>query len=177
MSFVNHYLSKYRLDKMSDQHKIKVSKLEKKLSEKINDSVDFDNDILVEYGPILADLVERSSNDVHDFSFSKFRVIINIGIEVYQIVEQMSNKIVPENTSPEKTKKIKIEFGKELVYFIWQTIDPLSKYLNWIPFKKTIEKKLVMWLSGYAIEASVDMFNVKEPVSVMSVNSIYKALP
>jgi len=127
MGFIDNYLDENRLDKMSDKHKNNIRKLEKQLSEQLpqgdeNPTMDI---VLKEHGPQIADLVERASQVLHGgFSFSKFRVVINIGIEVYQLVDQIE-------------LDDKVQFGKDLTYFIWKTIDPVEKYFNWLPFKKT----------------------------------------
>jgi len=184
MGFVDNYLDKHRLDKMPEKHKKNVEKLEKKLEEKAkgnNGQIDFENDILKEYGPQIADLVERASKALHGgFSFSMFRVVINIGIEVYQLVDQMSDKVVPPGYTGEQAQEAKVEFGKDLTYFIWKTIDPLGKYLNWLPFKKSIERRIVRWLAGYALDAALDMLTAQEEqVTTMSADKpmLFKALP
>jgi len=179
MSFVDNYLDKHRLDTMSEKHKKNVSKLEKKLKDKAkgnNGTLDFEEDILKKYGPQIADLVERASQALHGgFSFDKFRVVISIGIEVYQLVDQMADKVIPPGLSKDKQQEAKIEFGKDLTYFIWMTIDPLANYLNWLPFKKAIERRLVRWLAGYALDTALDMLLSQESqlVSAMSADQKY----
>jgi len=183
MGFVDTYLDKHRLDKMPEKHKASVEKLEKKLEARAkgnNGTLDFEKDILVEYGPQIADLVERASKALHSgFSFSKFRVVINIAVEVYQLVDEMSDKVVPPGYNEKQAHEAKVEFGKDLTYFIWKTIDPLGKYLSWLPFKKSIERALVRWLAGYALDAALDMLDAqKETVTTMSADKPrFRALP
>jgi len=166
MGFVDNYLEKHRLDTMSEKHKKNVKNLEKKLT------LDFEDDILKEYGPQIADLVERASKALHGgFSFSKFRVVISIGIEVYQLVDQMADKVISLALPEDKRQEAKVEFGKDLTYFVWKTVDPLANSLSWLPFKKAIERWLVRWLAGYALDAALDMLSAQEgQISTMSVN-------
>ncbi len=157
MGFLEHYVDKHRLDTMPQKHKNNINKLEKSLSKRIPDSANFD-EVLQKYGPQISDLVERVAKAFGDgFSFSDFRVVINIGVEVYQLVNQISDQIVSPGMSPEEQHEARVEFGKDLTYLIWMTVDPLKKYFNWLPFKKTIERKLVKWLAGYALDAAMDI--------------------
>ncbi len=183
MGFVNNYLDKHRLDKMPEKHKTNVENLEKKLVDKAqgnNGAIDFEKDVLVAYGPQIADLVERASKALHGgFSFSQFRVVINIAVEVYQLVDQMADKVIPPGYTGIKAHEAKVEFGKDLTYFIWKTIDPVGNYVNWLPFKKSIERGLVRWLAGYALDAALDMLEAqKDAVTTMSADKpTFRALP
>ena len=147
---------------MPEKHQKNLEKIEKKLAEKIEDPAKFE-DALKRHGPQIADLVERASDALKDmsFSFQKFRVVISIGIEVYQLVEEMSDCIISDDMDEEQQKAAKVEFGKDLTYFIWMTVDPIGGYVNWLPFKKTIEKWLVRWLAGYAMETAMDMLEAQ----------------
>jgi len=180
MSFLESYLKKHRLDKMPDKHKKNLKKLENKLNERVQGSTTFE-ECLKNYGPEISDLVERASNALKDisFSFQKIRVVINIGIEVYQIVDQMEDCVVSDDMTEEEKKAVKIEFGKDLTYFVWMTIDPLEDYLKWLPFKKAFEKMIVRWLAGYAMETAMDMFQAQAQTQIMSAEAplILRALP
>jgi len=180
MSFLESYLKKHRLDKIPDKHKKNLKKLEDKLNDQLQGSSTFE-DCLKDYGPEISDLVERASNALKDlsFSFQKLRVVINIGIEVYQVVEQMDDCVLVDGMTEEEKKAARIEFGRDLTYFIWMTVDPLADYLTWLPFKKKLEKLIVRWLAGYAMEAAIDMFTAQSQVNTMSAEAplILRMLP
>lgn len=167
MSFLDNYVKKHRLDKMPEKHKENIKKLEEKLDKYVDQasgSLTFE-DCIKQYGPQIADLVERVSNYVKDFpgwslssAMKMFRFINNISVEVYQIVEAMAGCVIGSNMTDEEQRAAKIGFGKELVYFVWKTVDPFKGRFNWLPLKATIEKKIVMWLAGMALESTIDMF-------------------
>ena len=175
MSFIDTYLAKFRLSEMPNSIKDNLINLEQKLIDTAQqDNSDF-QECLKQFGPQLSDLVERLSGQLSKFPkislgnvFSVFRFVINIGIEVYQLTDKMSECVL-KNIPPEKLHATKVEFGQQLTYFIWMIVDPLNKYLNWIPLKKTIEKKLVLWLAKYALEATVDLFAVNQGVKTFSI--------
>ena len=169
MGFLKHYLNKYRLDRMSNRHYKNLEKIESTLKHKIIKSVDFE-DVLKEFGPQISDLTERASNALENISVRKFHIIINISIEVYQLVELMSESIISDNMTEEDKKKAKIEFSKDLIYFIWKILDPLDKYYVWLPFKKFIEKCVVRWFAGYALETSMNILKATK-ISVFSYKS------
>jgi hypothetical protein len=182
MGFLNAYLKNHILDTMPDSQQANLEKLEKveqNLENQISGTsgtLNFE-EIVKQHGPEIADLVSRASEAFKniEFSFSKFRVIINIGVEVYQMVEEMGSSIVTDTMTPEEKQMAKIKFGQELIYFIYLTIDPLKNVLNWVPFKSTLEKKIVKWLSGLSLSAAVDFLKSKG-IEIMSVNRV-KALP
>lgn len=143
---------------MPENHQKNLDKIDNKLAEGVQNLAGFE-DALKKYGPEISDLVERASNALKDmsFSFQKFRVVISIGIEVYQLVEKMSDCIVSDGMSEEEQQAAKLKFGKDLTYFIWMAVDPIADYFKWLPLKKTIEKWLVRWLAGYALETALDI--------------------
>lgn len=157
MGFIDTYLDKYRLDKMPQSVQEDLNNLEKEIEKKLPEKVAFE-DVLKQYAPAISDLIARASAGMQDikFSFASFRWVINIGIEVYQIVDQMETSVVTAEMNSEQRRVAKVDLGKDLVCFVWITIDPLKNYLNWLPFKKTIERGLVRWLAGYALNAAVD---------------------
>jgi hypothetical protein len=178
MSFLEEYVSKHLLDDLSPKQQENINKLEEVLKEQVTNG-SFE-DILKQYGVQIADLVNRTSQAVSgEFSLSKLRVIINVAIEVYQLVDVMSDKVIKPDMSEEDKKSAKITFGQDLTYFIWMTVDPLKEYFNWLPFKKTIEKKLVKILAGYGIRAAIDIIKSNLQVSTLSARSIIRlrALP
>jgi len=181
MGLLRKYLEEHQLDPMPDKHKKNLDKLEDKLTDNLTDTTKNFEDCLKENSAVIADVVGRASETFKDESlsvFGKLRIIVGLGIEVYQIVDSMSDCVVSEGGTPTEQHASKIAFGKDLTYFIWMTIDPLKNHVNWLPFKKTIEKWLVRWLAGYALETASDMLKA-DPVQTMSLDTviIIKALP
>lgn len=187
MSFIDSYL-KNPLPVMSDKHKKSIQKLEDKLTafvEKSKGPLSFE-DCLTKFGPQIADLVERVSAGIKGknvLSFSGivglFKFVTTISIEVYQIVEIMAGCVTDDTMTKEQKHAAKVAFGKQLVYFVWKTIDPMKNTLNWVPFKKTIEKQLIFWLAGMGLEATVDLMaaNAPQGVTTMEANfTIMKAI-
>lgn len=164
---------------MPEKHQKNLEKIEKKIAETVENPAKFE-DALKKYGPEISDLVERASYALKDisFSFQKLRVVISIGIEVYQLVDNMSDCIVSEAMTKEQQKAVKMELGKDLTYFIWMTVDPIAGYVRWLPFKKTIEKWLVRWLASYAMETAMDMLEARG-ISTFAVKSTitFRTLP
>ncbi|MFA6088598.1 MAG: hypothetical protein WC755_01925 [Candidatus Woesearchaeota archaeon] len=83
---------------------------------------------------------------------SGFRFIVDISTEVVKIVNEVSEKIVPAGSTKEQAHQAKIEFGKELTFFIYTLWD--QKIVNWIP--RWIEKKVIYWISGMIIDWALD---------------------
>lgn len=167
MSFIDHYLEKENLDPIPEANKKNLDKLEKELQRKINESPILRStfeDVAKKYGPQIADIVGRFSKhwkSVDGWSIStvvgSLRFVMNIGVEVKQLVELMEGNIVSPGMSPSEAKEAKTDFGKSLVWFIWKTVDPLKGRLSWIPFRKTIERKLVNWVADMAFDFAGDL--------------------
>lgn len=178
MSFLDSYLSKYKLDAIPDSVKTSLSKVETNLKQMVSDAnnTTFD-DAVKQFGPQVADLIERFSNyfaSLNGWSFSKIseslRFVIGLATEVFHIVENVKDVIIkPEMTDTEK-HSAKVDFGKQLVYFIWITVDPFKDKFNWLPFKNTIEKNLVLWIADMALQHTVDLFSIsnKNQINLMS---------
>ena len=177
MSFLEEYVSKHLLDNLSPSQQDNINNLETLLKDQVTNG-SFE-DILKQYGSQISDLVNRTSQAVSgEISLSKLRVIINIAIEVYQLVEVMSSSIVKPDMLEDDKKIAKVAFGQDLTYFIWITVDPLKDYFNWLPFKKTIEKKVVKILSGFGIKSALDILESnKQIVSTLAFNVKLRALP
>lgn len=193
MSFIDTYIEKNRIGDITSTTRKNLDKLEDQLDTITKNSkagLSF-LDAIKDYGGEIGDLVERvqqnfnlASRPVWKFSlsniFSNFRFVYSIAIEVYQIIVAMEDKIVPDGLTGEKAWKAKREFGKNLIYFIWKAVDPLGKSFNWVPFKKTIEKNIVMWLAGMGIDTALSLFEANKEISSFVVNNkavSMKALP
>ena len=179
MSFIDTYMKKHRLGDITSSTRKHLDKLEKKLdavTARAKDGLSF-LDAIKNYGDEIGDLIERVHKHFNGWKFtwgnalSTFQFVYNIAIEVYQIIDAMKDEIVPEGVTGEKAWDAKRLFGKQLVYFIWKVIGPLDKVFKWVPFKKTIEKKLVMWLAGMGLDSARKMFIANKDVSSFSTNN------
>lgn len=186
MGFLDSYLTKFKLDDLPAKAQESLAKVEKDIEKalEVNEANPIFDECVKQFGPQVADLVERFNAHFANMKWSistigqNLRFVINIGTEVYQIVEQVGHLVVLPNMTDMEKHNAKVNFGKQLCYFIWMTVNPLKDKLSWIPFKKTIEKKLVFWIAGMALEHTVDLFAARG-TSLMSAdsNSIMKALP
>lgn len=175
MGFIDTYVKKHRLGDISKRAKKHLSKIEKTLdniTEKAKKGLSF-LDSIKEHGDQIGDLIERVKQGISSDEglFSRFRFISSIAIEVYQLVDLMHDEVVPDGLTGEKAWQAKRTFGVQLIYFIWEAVGPLDKIYTWIPFKKTIERKLVRWLAGMGMDAARSLFNVNKEVASFSVNN------
>lgn len=189
MSFLSTYVKKHRLNKMGDRIKNNLNKLEDRLSkvtDRVKSGVSF-LDASKDHAHEIADLIERVNKhfDNWDFTlrnlFRSFRFVVSISTEIFQIVEKMSDSIVSSDMTKVEREKAKMEFGRNLVWYVWTIIGPLDGKFRWIPFKKTIEKIVVDWLARVGIDAARDLFEANnKDVSSFGVNNeergIIKAL-
>jgi hypothetical protein len=167
MSFIEHYLKECNLGELPTSTISNLTKIEQELAKKINQNPTtstFD-DVVTKYGSQIADITGRFAkcwSAVDGWSIQTvtgvLRFVLNIGIEVKQLVDQMKADIVTPDMSPEASYQAIIDFGQSIVYFIWKTVDPLKNHLNWVPFKSTIERKLVSWIAEMAFEFATDLF-------------------
>ena len=182
MSFLDEYLDKHRLDKLPGETKKRLEDLQNKMEKDTQDAGDVDfKDCIKQYGPEILDLVDRVSAKIGDIKVGSigdaldlFRFVKDIALEVSQIVNDISGCIIPDGLTPEEERAAKVSFGQDLTYFIWVTVGPLDSKYNWIPFKKKIEKKLVYWLSGQALEFVYDLFDKNPDITTQSVPVIKK---
>ena len=91
---------------------------------------------------------------------------------MYQIVNEMRDRVVPAGVTGDAAWEVQRAFGQDLTYFVWKAVGPFDKKYNWIPFKKTIEKKLVKWLAGMGLEAARKLFSANKEVASFSSNNI-----
>lgn len=186
MSFLDTYVKKYRLDKLSSGTKKNLVKLETqldKVTKKAAKGVSF-LDSIKDHANTISDLIERVAKHFDGWKLGlttvlpSLRFVISIATEVYQIVEQMHDSIVQSGMTKEQQSEAKLAFGKDLVWFVWTTVGPFDKVLTWLPFRKTIEKKLVHWIAGMGLEAALDLFSANsQDVSSFSSNMVHmKAL-
>lgn len=179
MSFIDIYMKKNRIGDVSSIARKNLAKLEKKLdaiTQRGKRGLSF-LDAIKDYGEVIGSLIERIQQhfDRWEFTvsgaFASFRFVYSIAFEVYQIIEAMKDDVVPDGLTGEKAWQAKRTFGKNLIYFIWKTVDPLDRRFNWIPFKKTIEKKLVLWLAGMGMDISRSIFEANKEISTFAANN------
>jgi len=182
VSFIDIYINKNRIGDITSTTRENLVKLEEQLdtiTKKAKNGLSF-LDAIKDYGGEIGDLVERVQQNFNLASrqkftlsniFSNFRFVYSIAIEVYQIIVAMKDEIVPDGLTGGKEWEAKREFGKNLIYFIWEVVDPLGKSFNWIPFKKTIEKNIVMWLAGMGIDTALSLFEANKEISSFAANN------
>lgn len=166
MSFLDEYLSSSdKLTAVSDKVKNALKDLEHKISNQTNESGGDFNECVKEFGPQLADLADRLKTKISSLSIKSFsdawniiKFAKNLGFEVYQITDNVKDCVFKDTPDSEKEAK-ELEFGKDLAYFVWLSVNPLNGKLTWLPFKTTLEKKLVRWIAGMAIELARDVLN------------------
>lgn len=169
MSFIDSYL-KNPLDQLPQSAKNILSNLENTMAQIVDDSktsYSFD-DIVSKIGPQVADLIQRFKDyftSLPSFSLKSlgdiFRFVMNISTEVHQIMASVDSLIISNDMTDQQKHDAKVLFGQNLVYFIWVTVDPLKDKLNWLPFKKTVEKKVVFWIANMALQHAVDLFSLQ----------------
>lgn len=172
-TFLQKYLDQGTLSKLPDSAIANLTNLEKKLDNQLPGNSTFQN-VMGEYGPEINDLISRISDHLNNWKFSlngvwdTLKFVIDIAKEVYQIVEAVQVKIVPNGTAPEVALQKKTDFGVDMVYFIWATIGPLKGRLDWLPFKATLEKWLVRKLALIGIQHAMSFFNANPKVTTLS---------
>lgn len=166
MSFLNVYLQNHNLAELSPVAQKVLNKLESDLKDNVdnNPTASKFDDLIKESGDKIASIVERFSTywkGINGWNLttlvSTFRFVLNIGVEVSQLLVDMRKHIVTSTMTQEEAKTATTQFGQELTFFIWKTVDPLKNKLNWVPFKATIEKNLVYWLAGMSLEFGQDL--------------------
>lgn len=174
MSFLDNYLKEHKLAPIPKKSQEDLEKLEKFLDNRaavkksklvtVITSRTFE-DIITDYSSDLMNLMERFRLQISAVNLKSIggildslRFVISMGTEVYQLVDAISDDIVLESMTEREKHNAKISFGKDLAYFVWKTIDPFHKKYRWIPFRNTIEKKLVMWVAGMGLNAASDFF-------------------
>jgi len=175
MSFIDTYMKKYRIGEIIDKQRKNLEKLEEKLNDFTSNSKNGLSflDAIKKHGDQISDLIERVRNQLKNkkASLDSLKFIYSICIEIYQIIDQIHDDIVPDGITGKNAWVVKRQFGIELVYFIWRTIGPLDKSFNWIPFKKAIEKKLVYWIAGMGIDAAHNLFTTNKEIKSFSFNN------
>jgi hypothetical protein len=149
MGFLKNYLDNANLPNIDDKIKNNVDKLEGRLADYIKKQDGDFEQCIAKYAPAIMDLVSRVSKFFEENpitwgnAFNIFKFVYNIAIEAHQLVELLSGCVIKDGMTDEEKKQAKIDFGVELIYFVWMSVDPLKGRFNWVPFKKTIVKMVV----------------------------------
>lgn len=164
MSFLDRYLSNETLTELSSSVKSKLESIEVNLTELTQGEDKFD-EIIKDYVPQIIDIVKRIKEEFSEWKISKigssFKFVLQIGAEVAGIVNALSNKIVPGGSDPSDAHAAKVQFGKELSYFVYCIWDP--RLIKWIPIglESWVEKKVIYWLSGMAVDNALKLIEKK----------------
>ena len=161
MSFLKRYADNNKLPPIKDSVKKKLEDIEKNLDTKTQGDETF-SDIISEYADQIVSLVARIKSEFTDWKLSvgnvtsAFRFILDIAGEVMVIVNELESKIVPPGATPEEAKLAKVAFGQELTYFVYLLWNP--RLVKWIPvgIESWLEKKIIYWLSGMAVDWFID---------------------
>jgi len=176
MSYLEKYLEKHRLDRLSKKQKKKLENLESKLDATTQKQTGLNfEDIIKEHAEKIIDLVERLELYFQGWEFSlgnmyeAVRFVYSIAMEVSQIVNEIEKDLKLDGLSSEEAYKVKVEFGTELTVFVWNLWDPLKDVAGWLPFRKTLEEMVIRWLAEMAIKAALDFLGANKTVGAMSV--------
>lgn len=179
MSFLDKYLDGNRLGSLPQVALDRLRELEQQLNNTSTENGGNFDECVTVFGPQLADLSQRLSDKIKTISVKSIKDAIglirfatNVGFEIHQIVENVKDCVLPGELPEEEKKARQIDFSKDMAYFIWMTVDPLAGKLTWIPFKKTIEEKLVKWVAGMAVGLASDFLN-KNGVTKASTDADY----
>jgi len=165
MGLFDGYVPSKKLEELSEDVLKKLEKLDKVIKNSKTDEAVPVSRIIAAHGEDLVDLVDRLSKHLEEnppswgsiWSNSKF--IYGIAIEIYQLINTMADEVTDEDMSEDKKKEVLKQLGQNLVWFIWSTMDPLRK-VTWLP--QFIERAIVKWIAGQALEFAADLFAPKE---------------
>jgi len=166
MSFLDQYLKGQTLDDLRGSVVNRLKDIESSLNVQLggNDTTDTFTDVIKDYVPQIMDIVTRLKTNFANWKLStgqvvsSFKFVLGIAGEVSQIVHDLQDKIVPAGTEATKAHDLKVKFGQELTYFVYCLWDP--RLVKWVPvgIESFAEKKIVMWLSGMAVDYSLTFF-------------------
>lgn len=182
MSFLDKYLDGNQLSALPQAVVDRLKALEEELDDTSAANGGNFEECIKQFGPQLADLSQRLGTKIKSISVHSIgdaidliKFAANIGFEIHQLVDNIKGCVMPTPLPAAEAKERQIEFSKDLAYFVWLTADPLGPYLNWLPFKKTLERKLVRWIAGMAVELAADLLE-KNGVTKSEVSTHMKAL-
>jgi len=165
MSFLDEYIKNNQLSPLDESVKRKLVKIETRLNNRTLEEKS--SDIVKDHSSEILKIINKIKHEFAGWSLSvgnvvsAFRFVLDIGEEVAKIVNKISYRITSEQHTPEERKQAKILFGQELVYFIYLTWNP--RLLKWVPLwiESIIEKKIVYWLAGMAIDRTLSQIEEK----------------
>lgn len=184
-TFLRKYLDQHTaLPAPTPEQQEVLVKIETKLTDQVIGDTTF-SDAVANYGDQIVDLVRRVTTEVRNYQWTwtlsgfigTMHLVGSIATEVWQIIEKLQTSIIPPGLTPEQTLAAKVSFGQDLVFYIWKIVDPLAGHFGWLPFKATIEKKLVYWLAGMGLWQAYNFFKANLGVEILSADApIKKAL-
>ena len=166
MSFLDNYIADNKLPPLDQEKMNTLEKVEATLNNLTPGKDQFD-DIIKDNAEQINQIIEEIKIQFVGWkpsvgSFvSSFRFVIDIATEVVKIISDISGKIVPAGATSEQAHQAKIEFGKELTYFIYVLLG--TSFSKWIP--DWIEKKIIYWLAGMTIDWALDKIEGNRPIA------------
>jgi hypothetical protein len=164
MSFLTKYADKFKPDDLDPEVKANLENLEKFMEDTLDDAALGRFEVLLkEHTDDLISLVDRFTKHFKDYDVSiggvwgSFKFVLSLGFEVYQMVDNIFDEIVTPDMNEAQRKKVKVDFAKDLVYFIWRAIGPLDNLK--FPFRRLLEKLLVRFLAGIVAGFTMDMID------------------
>ena len=162
MSFLDKYLDHDKLDKISDKTKKILEEVEKTLDDSLVGDDNFSN-LIKDHSDKIMSMIARIKDQFDDWSLSvgnlvsAYRFILDIAAEVSEIVDELSDKIVPPGTPPDAARRLKIQFGQDLTYFIYMLWNP--RIIKWVPdwIETKVEKKIISKLAGMVMDWMLDI--------------------
>ena len=179
MGFLDRYAKDNALGPIEENIKKRLEKVEKNLDEKTQGDDTF-SDMISDYSDRIMAIVDKVKTEFAGWQWSlgnvasAFRFVIDIAGDVTGIVKELEDKIVPDNATPEEAKQAKVQFGQELTYFVYLLWNP--RLVKWVPvgIETWVEKKIVYWLAGMAVDWSLDYLDGKTQVDSFAVKTIAK---
>lgn len=180
MSFLQEYINKEHMNDtpgsdpltaLDDVTKGRLEEIEKKL-DNLTPGEDKFADIIKDNAEDISNIIKKVKEQFSSWKptvgnfVSAFRFIVDISTEVVKIVNEVSSKVVPTGSTKEQAHQAKVEFGKELTFFIYTLWD--QKILSWVP--RWIEKKVIYWISGMVIDWALDKIENRTTASAQLLN-------
>lgn len=179
MGFLDQYVEKYQLPALDEKTKQRLQELKDVLAklDYLSPTEEKFSDLIQQYSGTIFDLVDRIKANFADWKFSfgdivsRWRFVVDIASEVTKIVNELSDKIVPANSTPEEAHKAKLVFGQELTYFIYLLWNP--RLIKWVPesVETWLEKYAVYWISGVVVDWALNYFEKDETTNVVKLKS------
>ena len=165
MSFLDRYAQNVTLADLPQVVTDNLKKVEERLDGLVTSKDEKFADVIGEYVPRIFDIYARLKAQFSGWKFSidntvsAFKFVINIANEVVQIVNAIASRVVPEGADAPTAHIAKVQFAKELTYFIWAMWSP--RLIKWLPesVDRVVQRKVVYWLAGMAADAGFNLWD------------------